>query len=79
LGRWESSGIIPKSYIKSLTISRSAARTVNRQGDRFFHNPKKLLPTPCLRCDMAKSVTSLLNPKQHIGKVIQLGLWRAAA
>src|SRR5229473_1972742 len=59
LGRWESSGIIQRSYINSLTISRAWAGAVNGRGVVFRPSAAEMLPgNPYLRCDMAKYVTT---------------------
>jgi hypothetical protein len=54
--RWDHS---VEAIIKSLTISREAAGTVNGEGGHFRAMGRE---TPiggvCLRCDMAKSVTT---------------------
>src|SRR5260370_33223088 len=58
LGRWESLGIIQRSYINWLTISRERAATVNGQTGILRHQPaKSRLFARYLRCDMANSVT----------------------
>jgi hypothetical protein len=55
--------MIARSYLNSLKISRSPARTVNGQGGDFVHLGVQIaVPTsPCLRCDMAK-----VRDKVHI-------------
>src|SRR5882757_1958375 len=59
LRRWESFGIIQSSYIKSLAISREPAGTVNGQAGILRQGEAEIPPvSPCLRCDMAKSVTT---------------------
>src|ERR1700738_3109440 len=59
LGRWESSGIIQRSYINSLTISRGRAGAVNGRVVFSGHRQPKCRPeTSCLRRDMAKYVTT---------------------
>src|SRR5690349_4268497 len=42
LGRWEFAGIIQLSYIKSFTISRQVAGTVNGEGGIFGQHPRNL-------------------------------------
>src|ERR1700756_2256018 len=59
LGRLDLLGIIRRSYIKSLTISREPAGAVNGQGGFSGDGPPtSRLSRLCLRCDMAKSVTT---------------------
>src|SRR5260221_13791112 len=58
LSRWEFCGIISRSYIKSLTISRKPAGAVNGERLAFWANrrPKSRPFLFCLRCDIAKAV-----------------------
>src|ERR1700738_5076358 len=59
LRRWESFGIIQCSYIKSLMVSRRPPGTANGQAVILRQGAAESRPLSlCLRCDMAKSVTT---------------------